>query len=322
MYNAPHSVILDANLMQSDCTMFDILVLGELNADLILQGDVVPAWAQAEKLIDNATITLGGSSAVFACGAARLGLHVGFAGVVGDDLLGNFCREALVAHGVDTSPLIVDPAQRTGMTIILQKPDDRAMFTFLGTIAALTPGLIPPEALASARHLHVGAYWLQLGLQAGLPDLFAQARRRGASTSLDTNWDPADTWQGLSAVLAETDILLPNEAEACAIAGTGNVEEALTILASHVPTIAVKRGSAGALAIQGIDRFSAPPLPVQVVDAVGAGDSFDAGFVCGMLRGWGIERALRLGIACGSLSTRAAGGTAAQPTLQEALATM
>ncbi len=302
--------------------MFDILVLGELNADLILQGDVVPAWAQAEKLIDDATIALGGSSAIFACGAARLGLHVGFAGVIGDDLLGNFCRDTLVAHGVDTSPLIVDSSLRTGMTIILQKPDDRAMFTFLGTIAALTPGHIAPEILASARHLHVGAYWLQLGLQAGLPALFATARQRGITTSLDTNWDPAGTWIGLDSLLSETDMLLPNEAEACAMAGTQDVEEALTRLAQRVPTIAVKRGGAGAMALHGNQRFIAPPLPVQVVDAVGAGDSFDSGFVCGMLHGWGVERALRLGIACGSLSTRAAGGTAAQPTLAEALASM
>jgi sugar/nucleoside kinase (ribokinase family) len=84
--------------------------------------------------------------------------------------------------------------------------------------------------------------------------------------------------------------------------------------------VAVKRGGDGALAVRGAERASAPPLRVSVVDAVGAGDSFDAGFVCGALRGWELERALRLGVACGSLSTRAAGGTAAQPTLDEALA--
>jgi sugar/nucleoside kinase (ribokinase family) len=59
---------------------------------------------------------------------------------------------------------------------------------------------------------------------------------------------------------------------------------------------------------------------VRVVDAVGAGDSFDAGFVCGALAGWDLERCLKLAVACGALSTRAAGGTAAQPTLDEALA--
>lgn len=304
--------------------MFDILVLGELNADLILQGDVEPAWDQAEKLIDDAAITLGGSSAIFACGAARLGLKVAFAGVIGDDMLGSFCRDALAKSGVDISPLVVDVTRRTGLTVILQKPDDRAMFTYLGTIAALTPGHVAPDLLASTRHVHVGAYWLQQGLQGGLADLFAAARIGGATTSLDTNWDPSGAWAGLEPLLAATDILMPNEAEACAIAGalTGqavSVEQALEILAARVPTLAIKRGGDGAMAMRGAERVSAPPLSVAFVDAVGAGDSFDAGFVCGALRGWDLDRALRLGVACGSLSTRAAGGTAAQPTLQEAL---
>lgn len=304
--------------------MFDILVLGELNADLIMQGDLEPAWAQAEKLIDDAIITLGSSSAIFACGAARLGLKVGFVGVIGDDLLGHYCRDTLAAAGVDTSAVVVDPVQRTGMTVILQRPDDRAMFTFLGTIAALTPALIDRSLLTNARHVHVGAYWLQKGLHAGLAGIFQVARQYGATTSLDTNWDPAQQWSGLEQVLAETDMLLPNEAEAhaiaCTLAGRAvDSAQVLDLLASRVPTIAIKRGDAGAIAARHSQRASVTSLPVAVVDAVGAGDSFDAGFVCASLHGWELERCLRLGVACGSLSTRAAGGTAAQPTLAEAL---
>lgn len=305
--------------------MFDILVLGELNADLIMRGDLEPAWAQAEKLIDDAMITLGSSSAIFACGAARLGLKVAFVSVIGDDLLGHYCRDTLAAAGVDTSAVVVDPAQRTGMTIILQKPDDRAMFTFVGTIAALTPALIDPALLANTRHVHVGAYWLQQGLHAGLAEIFAQARRHGATTSLDTNWDPSERWSGLDLLLAETDLLLPNDAEATAIASVLagralSAEQAFDLLATRVPLLALKQGSAGASAAQGSRRVTAAPVTVQVVDAVGAGDSFDAGFVCAYLQGWDLERCLQLAVACGSLSTRAAGGTAAQPTFAEAAA--
>jgi sugar/nucleoside kinase (ribokinase family) len=306
--------------------MFDLLVLGDLNADLILQGDVEPAWAQAEKLLDDANVVLGGSSSITACGAARLGLKVAFAGVVGDDLFGRFVRGALVERGIDTRGVVVDPRQRTGMTVVLQKPDDRAMLTFLGTIAALSSELIAPELLRSARHVHVGAYWLQTALRPGLAGVFAEARRHGATTSLDTNWDPSGSWAGLGPLLAQTDILLPNEGEACAIAGALagrelTVDESLEALAAVVPTVALKRGADGAVAARGAERASAPPLRVDFVDAVGAGDSFDAGFICGVLHGWPLERSLRLGVACGSLSTRAAGGTAAQPTIEEALGT-
>jgi sugar/nucleoside kinase (ribokinase family) len=300
--------------------MYDVLVLGELNADLILRGDVEPAWGQAEKLVDDASLVLGSSSAIFACGVARLGLRVAFAGVVGDDMLGRFCREQLAAAGVDAAGVVVDARQRTGLTVILQKASDRAMLTHPGAITALSAGRVSSELLRQARHLHVGSYWLQTALQPGLPDLFHRARARGATTSLDTNWDPSGRWAGLEALLAETDILLPNEAEACALAGAHTWRQALERLAARVPTVAVKRGAEGGAAASGVERAEVAPPPVQVVDAVGAGDSFDAGFVCGALAGWPLERCLRLGVACGALSTRAAGGTAAQPTLDEALA--
>jgi sugar/nucleoside kinase (ribokinase family) len=300
--------------------LLDILVLGELNADLILRGDVVPEWNQTEKLIDDAALTLGSSSAIFACGAARLGLRVAFVGVVGDDLLGRFCREALDARGVDTSGVVIDPALRTGMTVILQLPDDRAMLTFPGAIPMLRAELVDPALLQAARHIHVGSYFWQKALQPGLPALFAQARARGASTSLDTQWDPSGEWAGLDAVLAATDILLPNEAEACALAGLAGWRPALEALAGRVATVAVKRGAAGAAAMRGTAFAEAAAPVVQVVDAVGAGDSFDAGFVYGALAGWPIERSLALAVACGALSTRAAGGTTAQPDLEEALA--
>jgi sugar/nucleoside kinase (ribokinase family) len=305
--------------------MFDVLVLGELNADLILRGDVEPAWAQAEKLLDDATLTLGSSSAIFAAGAARLGLRVAFAGMVGDDLLGGFCRERLQALGVDTSYVLVDGRQRTGMTVILQRPDDRAMFTYLGAMTAFAASQVPAEALGRTRHMHVGSYWLQTGLHPDLPALFAAVRARGGTTSLDTNWDPTGRWSGLEAVLAETDMLLPNETEAIAIASALGAaptaaNAALEALAGRVPTVAIKCGAEGGMAARGEQRARAGALATPFVDAVGAGDSFDAGFVCGMLAGWPLGQSLKLAVACGSLSTRGAGGTGAQPTLAEALA--
>src|SRR4029453_6176272 len=164
--------------------MIDILVLGELNADLILRGDVVPEWNQTEKLVDDAALTLGSSSAIFACGAAGVGLRVAFVGVVGDDLLGRFCREALEARGVDTAGVVVDPALRTGMTVILQLPDDRAMLPFPAGTPLLGAEMGDPALLQVARHIHAGSYFWQTALQPGLPALFAQARARGATTSL------------------------------------------------------------------------------------------------------------------------------------------
>ena len=302
---------------------FDIVVVGELNADLILQGDVTPEFGQVEKIIDDATLTIGSSSAIFACGAARLGLRVAFIGKIGNDEFGRFMQNQLEARGINTSGIVIDEGVKTGLTVILSRGNDRAILTHLGSIAALHYEEIDRNLLFRARHLHLGSYFLLYKLLPNIPTLFETAQSHGLTTSLDTNYDPAETWDsGLAAVLNHTDVFLPNQTELCAIAGLDDVEAALDRLAQAGPTIAVKMGSQGALARHGREVARAASLPVAVVDTTGAGDTFDAGFIYGYLAGWELPRSLRLACVCGALSTRAAGGTAAQPTLAEALKAM
>ena len=116
---------------------FDILVAGEINPDLILSGDVIPAFDQTEKLVDSAALTIGSSSAIFACGAARLGLKVAFVGVCGDDLFGHFMLSELEKRGVNVSNVIVRADGQTGLSVILNQGADRAILTHPGLIAAL-----------------------------------------------------------------------------------------------------------------------------------------------------------------------------------------
>ena len=299
---------------------YDTLVAGEINPDLILTGDVEPAFGQAEKVVESAVLTVGSSSVIFACGAARLGLRVAFIGKCGDDLFGRFMLEEMRKRGIDVSHVIVDPHLSTGLTVILNRGNDRAMLTFPGAIGALRADEIPNDLLCQARHLHVASYFLQDALRPGLPDLFRRARALGLTTSLDTNYDPAERWEGLDRLLPLTDVFLPNATEACALVGTPDVEAAADRLARIARVVAVKLGAEGALGVQGEQRVRVPSLSVAVVDTVGAGDSFDAGFLYGYLHGWPLEKSLRLGTVCGALSTRVAGGVAGQPTLEEALA--
>lgn len=300
---------------------FDLLVVGEINPDLILRGpDLVPAFGQAEKLVQAATLTIGSSSAIMACGAARLGLRTAFVGVVGDDVFGRFMLDALAARGIDVSACVVDERLATGFSVILSQPHDRAILTHLGAIAALRAGQVERSIMRRARHLHVGSYFLLNDLRPDLASLYAQAHELGLTTSLDTNWDPTGSWDGgLHVLLAECDVLMPNEAEARFIARRDDLEQAVGVLAARVPTLAVKLGAQGALARHGQERAHAPSLPVQVVDTTGAGDSFDAGFLYGYLHGWPLLESLRLACACGALSTRMPGGTEGQPALAEAL---
>lgn len=301
---------------------FDLLVIGEINPDLILRGeDVIPEFGQAEKLIEDARLTIGSSSVIMACGAARLGLRVAFVGLVGDDEFGRFMLGAMQARGLDTSACMVDPAVATGMSVILSRPADRAILTFPGTMPLLRIEQIDAALLAGARHIHVGSYFLLDALRPDLPALFARAQAQGVTTSLDTNWDPAGTW-AVADLLPHVDIFFPNENEVLYLGGEEAFAPALEALARQVPTLAVKRGAQGGLARRGATAVTAAALPVDVVDTTGAGDSFDAGFLYGHLNDYALADALALACACGSLSTRAPGGTDAQPTLAEAQAAL
>ncbi len=298
--------------------MFDILVAGEINPDLILLGDAVPEFGQAEKLVDSATLTIGSSSAIFACGAARLGLEVGFIGVCGDDLFGRFMLDEMGKRMIDVSHVIVRAGEETGLSVILVQHGDRAILTHPGLITELAAADISDDLLRESKHLHVASYFLQTKLQPDLPDLFRRAHRFGLTTSMDTNFDPSERWTGIDELLPATDVFLPNDKEALSLSGAGNIDEAATRLGSKAETLAIKLGAQGALGVRKGARISASSIPVTAVDTVGAGDSFDAGFLYGYLHGWELERSLRLGCVCGALSTRQAGGTDGQATLQEA----
>jgi sugar/nucleoside kinase (ribokinase family) len=300
----------------------DLLVVGEINPDVIVTGDdPSPVFGQVERIVSGVRLEIGSSSAIFAAGAARLGLRTAFVGVVGDDELGAYMLRALTDAGVDVGACRVDRALPTGASVILARPDDRAILTAMGAIGAVRADDVPAALRDRARHLHVGSYFLLDALRPDLPAIFAAARERGIGTSLDCNWDPSGTWDGgIADALAVTDVLFVNEEEARRLGGHDDAWEAAAALARDGLTVVVKRGADGALALSGGERAAVGSLPVDVVDTTGAGDSFDAGFVRARLDGASLHDCLRLGAACGSLSTRAAGGTRAQPDHAEAAA--
>lgn len=298
---------------------FDILVAGEINPDLILTGDIEPSFGQVEKLVDTAALTIGSSSVIFACGAARLGLKVAFIGKCGADVFGRFMLDEMQKHGIDTGSVIVVPGGSTGLSVILNRGVDRAILTHPGLIPELRAEDIADALLCQTRHLHIASYFLQPYLQEGLPGLFEKARSFGLTTSLDTNYDPLEQWRGFDRLLSVTDIFLPNEAEAKSLARVEDVNEAAAVLGGKVESLAIKLGARGALGVRHGETVIVPSIPVSVVDTVGAGDSFDAGFIYGVLQGWPLEKSLRVGTICGALSTRKAGGTTAQPVLEEVM---
>jgi sugar/nucleoside kinase (ribokinase family) len=292
---------------------FDVTVAGELNLDLILYGLPEELPGDRELLASGMMLTLGSSSAIVAHNLAVLGNRVGFVSRIGDDQLGQIALDRLAAGGVDISKVRrVTGSTKTGLTVILQRNGWRNMLTYAGTIFELTFDDLDFDYLASSRHFHLSSFYLQRGLRPQIPELFRKLKAAGLTISLDTNDDPDDGWEGgLRDALRYVDVLLPNEREALRIAGTDNLDAAIASLAETVPVVVVKLGERGAMAQRGSERFVSPPVKVELVDAVGAGDSFDAGFLHQFLRGADLETCLANGNLAGALSTTRAGGTEA-----------
>jgi len=291
---------------------FDISVLGELNCDLILYGLPLVLEPEREHLATDFAMTLGSSSAIFAHNISLLGSRVGFTSCVGSDPLGKFCVERLSESGVDVSGVKCLANKTTGVTVILPLADQRQILSYLGTTVDLESAHLDMDYLRSAAHFHLSSFFLLRGLRPSLPGLFLQMKQSGLTTSLDTNDDPENLWAAdVKDVLKSVDVFLPNEQEACRLASVCDLESAIESLSRLVSVVVIKCGAQGVIAKYGRNRFSVPALPVQPVDTVGAGDSFNAGFLHKFIRGSAIQDCLEYGVACAGLSTTRAGGTEA-----------
>jgi len=292
----------------------DVCVIGEINPDLILYGLPKELVAEREFLIDGFSLTLGSSSAIFAHNLSVLGTRVGMICKVGSDPLGKIVLERLAAGGVDITHVKISETTPTGVSVILTQGRQRVILTYPGTMFELSYEDLDFEYMFSARHLHISSFFLHRKLRPRIWDVFQQAKLKGLTTSMDTNDDPEDKWDengDVSKTLGFVDTLFLNEREVRKLGRAEDIEEATANLAKSVKRVVVKLGAKGALVREGQREWQRPSFPVDVVDAVGAGDSFDAGFIHRLLQGDGPEICLEYANAAGALSTTQAGGTEA-----------
>jgi len=291
----------------------DVCVVGEINPDLILYGLPKTLTPEQETLIDGFRLTLGSSSAIFAHNLSVLGTHVGMISKIGPDPLGKMAFDWLAEAGVDLTRVVSASTETsTGLTVILAQPEHRFILTYPGTMFELSYADLDLDYIFAARHLHLSSYFLHKALRPRIADLFREAKAKGLSTSLDTNDDPSGEWgKDLLSALPFVDIFLPNEREAKKIARTDNSEQAIEKLSQICRIVVVKLGSKGAIARKGSGEWRRSGMRVASVDPVGAGDSFDAGFIHRFLQGATPPECLEYADIAGAFSTTREGGTEA-----------
>lgn len=297
---------------------FDTVVVGELNADLILNNIESFPEIGREKLAGDMFLTLGSSSAIFANNLRVLGAKVAFIGKIGKDNFGDLIIDKLNSSGVDTSMVIRDEKLKTGVTIVLNFGEDRAMVTYSGAMNELTIKDITKEKLKSAKHLHFSSYFLQEGLKNDIGVMFRTAKENNMTTSFDMQWDPAEKWEiDYKKILPFVNVFLPNEREMFYLTKEKEIKKGLTELSKYANTVVVKMGNKGSASLSNGEIMKIDPFRnTKVVDAIGAGDSFNAGFIYQFIKGEKINKCMKFGNLMGAVSTTEAGGITAFKSLK------
>lgn len=297
----------------------DVTVLGELNIDLLFNKlDQFPENGK-EILAQQMELSLGSSSAIFASNLSALGTSVQFMGKLGNDLFGQFILRSLEERKVHTTTILIDSNIATGATVVMNYGQDRAMLTHPGAMAAYDINDIDWNAIYTSRHLHVSSLFLQPGLKKDILPIFKKARAAGLSTSLDTQWDPEESWElPLAELLPLVDLFLPNEKELCLLTGETSLTSAIAAVEPLLTIMVVKMGEKGSMVVSGQkQRLLSVKKSNSFVDAIGAGDSFNAGFIHQWLKGESLDHCQEFGNTCGAFSTTAAGGTKAFNNIQK-----
>lgn len=304
-YHEPNFIIMK---------QFDIIALGELNVDLILNQIEGEPEIGKEKFAKQMTLTLGSSTAIFAANAAALGAKVAFCGMIGNDSFGDLVESSLKAKGVDTRYLIRQDKYATGATICMSYDEDRANLTYQGAMDYMGLEDINPEIFEQAKHIHISSIYMQSGVKRDLMKILELCKQHGVTVSLDSQWDPTETWDlDYKAVLPLLTVFMPNETELKFLTGKQTLEEAIEAIRPYTNAAVIKCGSKGSILMRTgqPDRMQKALLNEHVVDCIGAGDSFNSGFITRLAAGDPLDKCQEYGNMTGAVNTTAAGGTTA-----------
>ncbi len=306
----------------------EIVTIADLCVDLLFVGEVKPIYGQVEQFVNDYTVELGGSTAIFSSQFTKLGGQIKLIGKVGEDVFGNYLVERLRGLNIPPAYVIKSTSEKTAVGLGLAYHSDRAMLTYLGALSEMSPDeLLVTGLFDHPQHVHITSYYLLAHLQDFWKEQVPLLKGKGTTISLDTNWSPFGDWHAVHAILPFIDVFIPNEQEALHISGQSSVLEAGKWLSNFCALTVIKCGGDGAIAFgkdQKVTSFEVPAYlkqDLKIVDTTGAGDNFDAGFLKAWLSGNKLEDCVRDGMICGTMSLKQVGGIASQPTDLKAIRT-
>jgi sugar/nucleoside kinase (ribokinase family) len=303
--------------------MKKVVFLGDFNIDLIMDGLEAAPVPDHEVGCESFDLAIGASSCITASAYASLGGSAWVGGLSGEDDFGRFMLGGLRSDGVRTEMVRIDPAEKTGLTVNLVRMGGRIQVTYPGSMARFALSDIPDALLDGMAHLHVSGLYQAKALLPGVSALLAKAAAAGATCSLDCQWDPSERWEYLDEWLPRVDWLFANADEARSMTRRADPSDALLALAARTRCPVMKNGAAGACVMADGRRLDLPALPVDVVDTIGAGDNFDAGFLYAVIeKGMAAAEAARMANAVAGRSCTFRGGTLARSTWQDVLSFM
>jgi sugar/nucleoside kinase (ribokinase family) len=289
----------------------DAIVVGELNMDLILSDIQQFPEIEKEVMAGEMLFTLGSSSAIFASNLSSMGNVVAFSGMIGKDSFGEKVITALKSKNVITQSIVQSDHYQTGITVAMIYGKERAMITHAGAMNHFGSEHISDDLLKSGKHLHISSIFLQPKLKTELIAIFNRAKSFGLTISLDPQWDPNEKWDiDLDSILDLIDVFLPNAAEWEGLTGSTDINSSLLKFKNKRSIIVIKDGANGAYCLLDGEVIFQPAFTCNTyVDAIGAGDSFDAGFINLFIQQREINKCLEYACLMGALNTTSAGGT-------------
>lgn len=296
---------------------YDVMVVGDVNIDLIVEGcDSVPEPGR-EIRVKNIATNVGGGAALCAMGLSKLGLKTGFYGLFGNDIYSSFILNKFNECNIETYRGDVDENNHTGISIAIFGENDRAFITYDGPNSEFDVSNIDMDIAKLAGHIHVTGYKGRKNHDRYV-EFVRKLKEHGLTVSTDVGWDDTGEWyEGIYEFISLVDIFFINEVEAVNYTHSSDLNTAINKLSKFCRVVALKLGSNGSAAKSGSETAFEPAYEVEVVDTTGAGDSFNAGFIYGYLNGFKLDKCLRYGNACGALSTTKSGGNTGFPDILE-----